>query len=305
MKFKYFILAFCLSVATSFMSVEPAHAETETACERNADGAIIVGNQGSAFVTDTNGNTGNSCKEVPDFYKIQLFRFGLCSQNPYLNNNSLASCTFLLNSDAGVDHVIEGTGNSATLDTSTADSPIAIGSYNFMVIVLKNELQVKHTEQFSRTLTGKTSSGITCWTTNSITSFTNQRSSIAETNPNVRSSLGMDCGAAGDAAPEYTTEVFDSFSGGPNSPFEANMVGNNQWVRLMKSNNLDTADTADNGARILFVQSNNAEVTLTSSFTLKFTLTDAVSIDMENDNGTIYAIKNGADPFQVSLTITN
>ena len=46
MKFKYFILAFCLSVATSFMSVEPAHAETETACERNADGAIIVGNQG-------------------------------------------------------------------------------------------------------------------------------------------------------------------------------------------------------------------------------------------------------------------
>ena len=179
MKFKYFILAFCLSVATSFMSVEPAHAETKTACERNADGAIIVGNQGSAFVTDTNGKTGNSCKEVPDFYKIQLFRFGLCSQNPYLNNNSLASCTFLLNSDAGVDHVIEWTGNSATLDTSTADSPIAIGSYNFMVIVLKNELQVKHTEQFSRTLTGKTSSGITCWTTNSITSFTNQRSSIA------------------------------------------------------------------------------------------------------------------------------
>ena len=305
MKFKYFILAFCLSVATSFMSVEPALAETETACERNADGAIIVGDQVSAFVKDTNGNTGNSCKEVPDFYKIQLFRFGLCSQNPYLNNNSLASCTFLLNSDAGVDHVIEGTGNSATLDTSTADSPIAIGSYNFMVIVLKNELQVKHTEQFSRTLTGKTSSGITCWTTNSITSFTNQRSGIAETNPNVRSSLGMDCGAAGDAAPEYTTEVFDSFSDGPEGSFEANMVGNNQWVRLMKSNNLDTADDANNGARILFVQSNNAEVTLTSSFTLKFTLTDAVSIDMENDNGTIYAIKNGADPFQVSLTITN
>ena len=49
----------------------------------------------------------------------------------------------------------------------------------------------------------------------------------------------------------------------------------------------------------------NAAVTPNSSFDLKFTLTDSVSIDMTEDQGEIYAIKNGVDPFQVSLTVNN
>jgi hypothetical protein len=42
----------------------------------------------------------------------------------------------------------------------------------------------------------------------------------------------------------------------------------------------------------------------TSSMNLAFKLTDAVSVDLElggDDN--IYAIKNGADPFQVVVTV--
>ena len=68
---------------------------------------------------------------------------------------------------------------------------------------------------------------------------------------------------------------------------------------------MTTATNADNGARMLISLPNNATVTETSQFSMNFRLTDAVSIDLAPDNGNIYALKNGADPFEVTLTVTN
>ena len=38
-----------------------------------------------------------------------------------------------------------------------------------------------------------------------------------------------------------------------------------------------------------------------------FKMTDSVSVDLDYDEGTdvLYAVKNGADPFQIDLVITN
>ena len=38
-----------------------------------------------------------------------------------------------------------------------------------------------------------------------------------------------------------------------------------------------------------------------------FKMTDSVSVDLTYDEGTdvLYAVKNGADPFQIDLVITN
>lgn len=284
--------------------LSPAAAETDTACTRTG-GAINVVVENTEFVTDKSGNTGDSCKEVPDNYKVTFYRFGLCTQDPVANGNSLASCILLLNDDAGVEHVIQGTGTSAELDTSSAGQIIP-GNYAYMVMMLKNELSIKHTETFSVSsglgLLGKTGQGTTCWTTDSVTSFSDMRSGIVSIDPSTRSSLAMDCGTAAEANPQYTTEVFDSL--GEDSITFVPSLGSEPVV-LLQNDNVTTATTADNGARLLVSLPMNVRVTANSSFDLKFTLTDSVSIDMTKTGGDIYAIKNGADPFQVTLTVNN
>ena len=299
----FFICA--ISVAGIFgVGVNTASAETETACTRS-DGDIIVVREQPEFVTDKLGNTGDSCKEVPDFYKVTFYRLGLCTADPTENANSLDSCILLLNDNAGVEHVIQGTGNSSDLDTSSAGEMVP-GNYSFMVMVLKNELSIKHTETFSVSsgngLIGQTGQGTTCWTTDTVTSFTGLRSGVSDPSPSSRNSLGMDCGTAAQANPQYTTEIFDSMGDG-NEPFSARLE--DDPVLLLQQDNITTATDEENGARIMAVLPINAAVTPNSSFDLKFTLTDSVSIDMTEDQGEIYAIKNGADPFQVSLTVNN
>ena len=75
-----------------------ALAETESACKRNSDGEIIVANDnGQNIVTDIEENTGDSCKEAPDFYKLKFYRFGLCKSNPIANStNDFSSCSYFV-----------------------------------------------------------------------------------------------------------------------------------------------------------------------------------------------------------------
>ena len=66
------ILLFCI-----ILFCNSAFAETDSACTRTAGGAIIAnalspGSDDAAIVTDIGGETGSSCKEVPDFYKINF-----------------------------------------------------------------------------------------------------------------------------------------------------------------------------------------------------------------------------------------
>ena len=97
---------FLISITTLF--THQALAETEAACKRNSDGEIIVANgNGQNIVTDIEENTGDSCKEAPDFYRLKFYRFGLCKSNPIANStNDFSSCSYLVNSDIGVSHVI-------------------------------------------------------------------------------------------------------------------------------------------------------------------------------------------------------
>lgn len=302
---RLFLIAAISVVGIFGVGMKDAIAETETACTRSGDGGIIVVSEQPEFVTDNLGNTGDSCKEVPDFYKVTFYRLGLCKADPIENANSLASCILLLNDDAGVEHVIQGTGNSTDLDTSSAGEMVP-GTYPFMVMILKNELSIKHTETFSVSsgngLIGKNGQGTTCWTTDAVTSFTGLRSGVSEPSPSSRSTLGMDCGTAAQANPQYTTEIFDSMGDG-DEPFSARLE--DDPVLLLQQDNITTATDEENGARILAVLPVTAVVTPSSSFDLTFTLTDSVSIDMTEDQGEIFAIKNGADPFQVNLSVNN
>ena len=310
MKSNYIISTLCFVFLVFTASVSSASAETENACKRDANGAIIItGDSARNFVTDIDNNTGASCKEIPDFYKVTFYRLGFCMTNPLANNsNDLSSCTFLLNSDAGVNLELEGIGNGVALDTSTADQPVKAGTYGFMVMLLKNELSIKHTESYSSNLVGKTGTGTTCWTIESRTLFSGKRNVGSFTKGSIEDP-GMDCGAS--AVPAYSTEIFDCFDGyNPNLELEqqtCRVSDEDGLARILQSDNVSTATDANNGARILVSLAQSINVTTTSKFNLAFTLTKSVSVDMaqNEDTNAYHGVKNGADPFQVALTVSN
>jgi len=214
-----FVITFCNS----------AYAETGAACTR-AGGAIIANalspsSDGAAIVTDIDGATGSSCKEIPDFYKLQFYKFGLCTANPFTtgtgSTQDFSSCSWLLNSATAVEHIItySSTGSLAT------NSEIATGTYNHLVMVLQNRLSQKHTETFNTTIVGRTGSGTTCWTIASTSAFGGADTITGETlispNPGAsnRATLGIDCGST--ANPDYTTEIYEAF--GEGASFDADI----------------------------------------------------------------------------------
>ena len=284
--------------------VTGVNAETETACER-VDGAIKIYEIGENPVKDTDGNSGDACKELPDNYKINIFRFGLCKTSPYNATNNLDSCSFLVNSDTGVSPEIA---YPAKADVTT-NSKMAIGSYDHMVLVLENKLGIKHTEEFDTAIFGATGSGKKCWTIASTTAFAGQRSGVLQASP---STPAMDCGDT--PAPAYSYEIFDSMGEGGESPvFKAEddggfeMGSGTMRAKLLKSD-LTTATNFEDAARILVaiqLESSKSISEATTGFEIRFKMTDSVSVDLSYDGGSdrLYAVKNGADPFQIDLIV--
>jgi hypothetical protein len=279
-------------------------AETETACER-VDGAIKIYEIGSDPVKDTSGNAGDACKELPDNYKINIFRFGLCTADPYNATNDLESCSFLVKSDTGVSHEIA---YPAKADMAT-NSQLENGIYSHMILVLENKLGVKHTEEFDTVLYGKTGSGKKCWTIDSTTAYAGQRSGVVQASP---ATPAMDCGDT--PVPAYTYEIFDSmgeggedavFAGAGEGGFE--MPAGTMRAKLLKAD-LTAATNFENAGRLLAAITLKKTKTVdasTTGFEIKFKMTDSVSVDLsyDEDNDRVYATKLGADPFQVDLII--
>jgi hypothetical protein len=296
-----FLLAAIMSLLLIVASVS---AETETACER-VDGAIKIYEIGENPVKDTDGNAGDACKELPDNYKINIFRFGLCTASPYNAANSLDSCSFLINSDSGVSHEIAYPSKANV----TTNSKMAIGTYDHMILVVENRLGIKHTEEFDTAIYGATGSGKKCWTIASTTAYAGQRSGVLEASPGTPA---MDCGDT--PAPAYSYEIFDSMGeGGDDAVFRAEddggyeMDGGSMRAKLLKSD-FTTASNFENADRMLVAINLKAAKAIsesTTGFEIRFKMTDSVSVDLSyvEDTDRLYAIKNGADPFQIDLIV--
>jgi hypothetical protein len=175
-------------------------------------------------------------------------------------------------------------------------------------MIFSNELAIKNTELFNSTIIGRTGSGTSCWTIAGKTSFSGQLASLTEQDTNDRSTLAMNCGTADAAVPIFNSEVFDSF--GEDETFSADTDADTYdlegiQARLLKADNKTTSTSASESARMMMVIVQDVTITdVTSSMNLAFKLTDAVSVDLElGDDDNIYALKNGADPFQVVVTV--
>ncbi len=299
--FFVFIAMFCNS----------AYAETDVACTRTAGGAIIANalspsSTGAAIVTDIDGATGSSCKEIPDFYKIHFYKFGLCTANPYTTGSGstqdFSSCSWLLDDAASVEHVI----TYPATGTLTTNGVIKIGTYNHLVMVLKNRLSQKHTETFNTNITGKTGTGTTCWTIASTSAYgggsiSGETLISAEPGSDNRATLGVDCGSTAD--PDYTTEIYETLG---DESFDADLEEEaGVRVALLQADGVTKATTINNAKQIMVVMDATYTVKEDSKYSLGFKMTASSSFDLnyQHSETTIYALKVGADPFQVTFSI--
>ena len=144
----------------------------------NADGAIVFDAdnlsapvKGDTTLYDTDGNvdyTANSattdCGITPDIYKLNLYKMGLCTADPDLND--LTSCQMFFESAAGIELDIQA-GVSATLPIP--EFYIEPGTYPFLYVQLSSKLGMKWSGIFSNDVDGSSgdgNGGTYCWTSN-------------------------------------------------------------------------------------------------------------------------------------------
>ena len=309
---RYFLLIFI--VISSLTSIN-AKAETETTCVRNASGEIIVTAQ-SNVVTDTDGNLGDACQEIPDIYRLQFYKVGLCTADPLTSaQTDFSSCSFFMNRATATTLDITMPASSSLPITSLP----AIGTYGYMVLLISNALQLQHSEVFSASVTGKGgTAGKFCATNSAVTSYSETKTSGVLGNPvtpdlNVPSTLGMTCGSSA-PTPAFTTEYIDDFADIPGvDAFSANtlasrsLTGGTMKGRLMQSDDTTTATSANNSERlaVVFTFTTPQSVTSESQYDLNFKIQDSVAISLSYSSGTIFSTKSGANPFQIYMGISN
>ena len=307
---RYFLLIFI--VISSLTSIN-AKAETETTCVRNASGEIIVAAQ-SNVVTDTDGNQGDACQEIPDVYRLQFYKVGLCTADPLASvQTDYSSCSFFLDSTSASVLDITMPASSSLPITSLP----AIGTYGYMVLLISNALQLQHTEVFSANVKGSDGvAGQYCSTNSNITSYSGFKTQGVIGNPvnptlETLSTLGMTCGSTAPTA-QFTTEYMDNFADDPSNDFVADtpgaytLTGGTMKGRLTQVDNTTTATSANNSERlaVVFTFTTPQTVTSASQYDLNFKIQDSVSVDLSYSNA-IYAIKSGANPFQIYMGISN
>ena len=287
---------------------------TQAACSRNAAGAIITDADGGSAMVTNDGTLGDQCQEIPDNYLIKFFKFGICTADPIAPDFS--SCSFMLNDDNGVDHIISMP-NEGSLPTGDFDIPP--GTYTHMVGVLSNRFGIRHTETFTEALRGLTGTGTTCWSiADKVTNYTNETvnnttdTHDATATDNVPDTNTLECGTAGAADPGFSYEVINvfsdacsSFDGYWNTGGGRTMSNGTAEARLLQTDN-SAATACTDGTKMLWVVEWTTPKTITKSsqFSLEFKLTDSVSVDLGAAGGVGQAVKMGADPVTSILEVT-
>lgn len=297
-------------------------------CVVNGDGAIVTvsGDSETPVKDDTAdeeiaANTAKeSCLITPDVYKLNIYKFGLCTADPDLND--LTSCQMFFEQAAGVEVDIKA-GVSATLPIP--EFYIEPGTYPFLYVQLSSKLGMKWSGRFSNDVDGSSgdgNGGTYCWSSNAGSrassypddgaAFTTAHgTSLAQ---NVKT---MDCGTA-EGAVVFSYEALTKFSqsncssaleaNGDKSTFEIEGTGTARGIPTV--NLLTAADvfatTCANAAKIAWTTALSTPyvVTENSTFAMSIKATAANSIEFsDGDDNDILLISSGAP--RIYLTVTN
>ena len=314
-------------LATLFLAAIAFSNSASALCVVNGDGAIVTvsGNSTSPVKDDTAdeeiaANTAkDSCLITPDIYKLNIYKFGLCTADPDLND--LSSCQMFFESAAGIELDIQK-GVSATLPIP--EFYIEPGTYPYLYVQLSSKLGMKWSGTFSNDVDGSSgdgNGGTYCWSSNAgmrASSYptggaaftTAHGTSLAD---NVKT---MDCGTA-EGTVVTTYELLTKFSeencsalaaNGDKSTFAIEGTGSTRGIPTV--NLLTAADafatTCANAAKIAWTTalSTSYVVTENSTFAMSIVATAANSLEFSDGNDNDIRLLGSGAP-RIYLTVTN
>jgi len=314
-------------LATLFLAAIAFSNSASALCVVNGDGAIVTvsGNSTTPVKDDTAdeeiaANTAkDSCLITPDIYKLNIYKFGLCTADPDLND--LSSCQMFFESAAGIELDIQK-GVSATLPIP--EFYIESGTYPYLYVQLSSKLGMKWSGTFSNDVDGSSgdgNGGTYCWSSNAgmrASSYptggaaftTAHGTSLAD---NVKT---MDCGTA-EGTVVTTYELLTKFSeencsalaaNGDKATFAIEGTGSTRGIPTV--NLLTAADafatTCANAAKIAWTTalSTSYVVTENSTFAMSIVATAANSLEFSDGNDNDIRLLGSGAP-RIYLTVTN
>ena len=314
-------------LATLFLAAIAFSNSASALCVVNGDGAIVTvsGNSTTPVKDDTAdeeiaANTAkDSCLITPDIYKLNIYKFGLCTADPDLND--LSSCQMFFESAAGIELDIQK-GVSAMLPIP--EFYIEPGTYPYLYVQLSSKLGMKWSGRFSNDVDGSSgdgNGGTYCWSSNAgmrASSYptggaaftTAHGTSLAD---NVKT---MDCGTA-EGTVVTTYELLTKFSeencsalaaNGDKSTFAIEGTGSTRGIPTVSL--LTTADafatTCANAAKIAWTTalSTSYIVTENSSFAMSIVATAANSLEFSDGNDNDIRLLGSGAP-RIYLAVTN
>ena len=314
-------------LATLFLAAIVFSNSASALCVVNGDGAIVTvsGDSQTPVKDDTAdeeiaANTAkNYCLITPDIYQINIYKFGLCTADPDLND--LTSCQMFFESAAGIELDIQK-GVSATLPIP--EFYIEPGTYPYLYVQLSSKLGMKWSGTFSNAVDGSSgdgNGGTYCWSSNAgmrASSYptggaaftTAHGTSLAD---NVKT---MDCGTE-EGTVVTTYELLTKFgetncsalgANGDKLTFDIEGTGSTRGIPTV--NLLTSADafatTCANAAKIAWTTalSTSYVVTENSTFAMSAVATAANSIEFSdgNDNDILLL---GSGPPRIYLSVTD
>ena len=292
-------------------------------CVVDGNGAIVtVSGDSEKPVKDDTGddetaaNTAtDNCTITPDVYRLNFYKFGLCTADPDLND--LSSCQFFFEQAAGVEVDIQKD-VSATLPIP--EFYIEPNTYQYLYVQLSTKLGMKWSGRTTNTVDGSSgdgNGGTYCWTSNAGLHASTYVATNAHGSSLADSTQTMDCGTS-EGTVVFSNEVLTRFTdancssnlaaNGDKSTFEIEGTGSTRGIPTV--NLLTSADafatTCGNAAKISWTTdlSTPYKVTENSTFAMSVKATAANSLEFSSDDdNSLNIIASGAP--RIYLTVTN
>ena len=292
-------------------------------CVVDGNGAIVtVSGDSRTPVKDDTGddetaaNTAtDNCTITPDVYRLNFYKFGLCTADPDLND--LSSCQFFFEQAAGVEVDIEKD-VSATLPIP--EFYIEPNTYQYLYVQLSTKLGMKWSGRTTNTVDGSSgdgNGGTYCWTSNAGLHASTYVATNAHGSSLADSTQTMDCGTS-EGTVVFSNEVLTRFTdancssnlaaNGDKSTFAIEGTGSTRGIPTV--NLLTSADafatTCGNAAKIAWTTdlSTPYKVTENSTFAMSVKATAANSLEFSSDNdNSLNIIASGAP--RIYLTVTD
>jgi hypothetical protein len=292
-------------------------------CVVDGNGAIVtVSGDSRTPVKDDTGddetaaNTAtDNCTITPDVYRLNFYKFGLCTADPDLND--LSSCQFFFEQAAGVEVDIQKD-VSATLPIP--EFYIEPNTYQYLYVQLSTKLGMKWSGRTTNTVDGSSgdgNGGTYCWTSNAGLHASTYVATNAHGSSLADSTQTMDCGTS-EGTVVFSNEVLTRFTdancssnlaaNGDKSTFEIEGTGSTRGIPTV--NLLTSADafatTCGNAAKIAWTTdlSTPYKVTENSTFAMSVKATAANSLEFSSDDdNSLNIIASGAP--RIYLTVTD